>query len=116
MKSGLLKKSLKMFISFPSLRLLIWLKICMKTSAITLGPWDVSAIMVFYATFVGVWAWVLDAPSKPLLMLGLAAATLQAVWHFVLIKDRTREGCFKAFRLNHWVGFAVFAGVALSAV
>ena len=92
------------------------LKIGMKTSAITLGPWDVSAIMVFYATFVGVWAWVLDAPSKPLLMLGLAAATLQAVWHFVLIKDRTREGCFKAFRLNHWVGFAVFAGVALSAV
>jgi 4-hydroxybenzoate polyprenyltransferase len=92
------------------------LKIGMKTSAITLGPWDVSAIMVFYATFVGVWAWVLDAPSKPLLMLGLAAATLQAAWHFVLIKDRTREGCFKAFRLNHWVGFAVFTGVALSAV
>ena len=92
------------------------LKIGMKTSAITLGPWDVSAIMVFYATFVGVWAWVLDAPSKPLLMLGLAAATLQAAWHYVLIKDRTREGCFKAFRLNHWVGFAVFTGVALSAV
>ena len=26
---------------------------------------------------------------------------------------RSREGCFKAFRLNHWLGFAVFAGVAL---
>ena len=90
------------------------LKIGMKTSAITLGQWDVWAIMGFYAAFVGVWAWVLDAPSKPLLMLGLVAAALQAVWHFVLIKDRTRDGCFKAFRLNHWVGFAAFAGVALS--
>ena len=90
------------------------LKIGMKTSAITLGQWDVWAIMGFYAAFVGVWAWVLDAPSKPLLMLGLAAAALQAAWHFVLIKDRTRDGCFKAFRLNHWVGFAAFAGVALS--
>ena len=90
------------------------LKIGMKTSAITLGQWDVWAIMGFYAAFVGVWAWVLDAPSKPLLMLGLTAAALQAAWHFVLIKDRTRDGCFKAFRLNHWVGFAAFAGVALS--
>ena len=90
------------------------LKIGMKTSAITLGQWDVLAIMGFYAAFVGVWAWVLDAPAKPLLMLGLAAAALQAAWHFVLIKDRTREGCFKAFRLNHWVGFAAFAGVVLS--
>ena len=90
------------------------IKIGMKTSAITLGQWDVLAIMFFYATFVGVWAWVLDAHSKPLLMLGLAAATMQALWHFVLIKDRTRDGCFKAFRLNHWVGFAAFVGVALS--
>jgi 4-hydroxybenzoate polyprenyltransferase len=90
------------------------LKIGMKTSAITLGQWDVLAIMCFYAAFVSVWAWVLDASNKPLLMLGLAAAALQALWHFVLIKDRTREGCFKAFRLNHWVGFAVFVGVVLS--
>ena len=90
------------------------LKIGMKTSAITLGDWDVAAIMGFYAAFVGIWAWVLDASSKPLLMLGLGAACVQAAWHYVLIKDRTRDGCFKAFRLNHWVGFAAFAGVVLS--
>jgi photosystem II Psb27 protein len=41
----------------------------------------------------------------------LAVAALQAAWHFLLIKDRTRDGCFKAFRLNHWVGFAAFVGV-----
>jgi 4-hydroxybenzoate polyprenyltransferase len=39
---------------------------------------------------------------------------LQVVWHFALIRGRTREGCFKAFRLNHWLGFSVFAGIALS--
>ena len=90
------------------------LRIGMKTSAITLGQWDVAAVMFFYAAFVGVWGVVLDAPDKPLLLAGLIAAALQAAWHFWLIKDRSRDGCFKAFRLNHWVGFAAFVGVALS--
>ena len=90
------------------------LRIGMKTSAITLGQWDVAAVMFFYAAFVGVWGVVLDAPDKPLLLAGLTVAALQAAWHFWLIKDRTRDGCFKAFRLNHWVGFAVFGGVVLS--
>jgi 4-hydroxybenzoate polyprenyltransferase len=90
------------------------LKIGMKTSAITLGQWDVVAVMFFYAVFFAVWAVTLEASDKPLLLAGLAAAALQAAWHFWLIKDRTRDGCFKAFRLNHWVGFAAFVGVALS--
>jgi 4-hydroxybenzoate polyprenyltransferase len=90
------------------------LRIGMKTSAITLGQWDVAAVMFFYAAFVGVWGVVLDAPDKPLLLAGLVVAALQAAWHFWLIKDRSRDGCFKAFRLNHWVGFAAFVGVALS--
>ena len=90
------------------------LKIGMKTSAITLGQWDVAAVMFFYAAFVGVWGVVLDALDKPLLLAGLAVAAIQVVWHFGLIKDRSRDGCFKAFRLNHWVGFAAFVGVALS--
>ncbi len=92
------------------------LKIGMKTSAITLGDWDVRAIMVFYAAYLAVWGVLLDAPYKPWVQVGLAAAAAQAAWHFVLIKDRTREGCFKAFRLNHWVGFAVFTGLALSSL
>jgi 4-hydroxybenzoate polyprenyltransferase len=34
-----------------------------------------------------------------------------AAWHYTLIRQRTRDGCFRAFRLNHWIGFTVFAGV-----
>jgi 4-hydroxybenzoate polyprenyltransferase len=91
------------------------LKIGMKTSAITLGRWDVVAIAGFYATFLVIWALLLDAPVRGTwLWVGLAGAALQALWHVWLIKDRSREGCFKAFRLNHWVGFSVFAGLALS--
>ena len=90
------------------------LRLGMKTSAITLGQWDVAAVMFFYVAFLAVWGLVLDASEKPLLLVGLAVAALQAAWHFWLIKDRTRDGCFKAFRLNHWVGFAVFGGVVLS--
>ena len=92
------------------------LKIGMKTSAITLGAWDVRAIMGFYAAYLLVWGAVLDAPHHLWVQVGLALAAMQAAWHFVLIKDRTRDGCFKAFRLNHWVGFTVFAGLAVSSL
>ncbi len=91
------------------------LKIGMKTSAITLGRWDVTAITGFYVTYLFIWAALLDAPARGLwLALGLAGAAAQVVWHVVMIKDRSRDGCFKAFRLNHWLGFSVFAGVVLS--
>jgi 4-hydroxybenzoate polyprenyltransferase len=91
------------------------LKIGMKTSAITLGQWDVAAIAGFYAAFLTIWALLLGAPEgSAWLWVGLAGAAAQAMWHVWLIKDRSREGCFKAFRLNHWVGFSVFLGLVLS--
>ena len=90
------------------------LRIGIKTSAITLGRFDVSAVMAFYAVFLAIWAvlGVKEGSGWPYFA-GLAAAALIAAWHFTLIRDRSREGCFRAFRLNHWLGFAVFAGVAL---
>ena len=91
------------------------LKIGMKTSAITLGRWDVVAIAGFYAAFLALWALLLDVPERGAwLWAGLTGAAAQAMWHVWLIRDRSREGCFKAFRLNHWVGFSVFAGLVLS--
>jgi 4-hydroxybenzoate polyprenyltransferase len=31
-----------------------------------------------------------------------------------MIRHRAREGCFRAFRLNHWLGCTVFLGIAAS--
>ena len=89
------------------------LSIGIKTSAITLGRFDVAAVMLCYAIYLASWALLLrpQLPS-PLFVAGLLVAAAQAAWHGRLIRDRSREGCFKAFRLNHWVGFAVFAGIA----
>jgi 4-hydroxybenzoate polyprenyltransferase len=93
------------------------LKIGMKTSAITLGHFDVPAIMLFYATYLGIWvAALVDYRNSAAFIAAIVVAAMQTVWHGWLIRDRSREGCFKAFRLNHWLGFAVFAGVALSHV
>ena len=35
-----------------------------------------------------------------------------AGYHYTLIRTRTREGCFRAFNHNNWLGAAVFAGIA----
>jgi 4-hydroxybenzoate polyprenyltransferase len=91
------------------------LKIGMKTSAITLGVHDVPAIMGFYVAYLLIWAWLLDASQQGAgFWLALAVSAAQVVWHYSLIRQRSREGCFKAFRLNHWLGFSVFVGVVLS--
>ncbi len=90
------------------------LRIGMKTSAITLGERDVPAIMVFYGFYLLGWAALLPVPRQsPWFALCWAVAAVQVVWHYVLIRERSREGCFKAFRLNHWLGASVFAGVVL---
>ena len=90
------------------------LKIGMKTSAITFGRADVPIVMLCYGLFLAIWAAVgLRAGLGAAYGLGLAAAAAQAALHWRMIRTRTREGCFRAFRLNHWVGFAVFAGVAV---
>jgi 4-hydroxybenzoate polyprenyltransferase len=90
------------------------LRIGMRTSAITLGRFDVPGVMFSYFAFIAIWAalgvrlgfgWPYFA--------GLAVATGLALSHFTLIRTRTRDGCFRAFRLNHWIGFAVFVGVLL---
>ena len=89
------------------------LRIGMKTSAITLGRYDVTAIMAFYAVYIAGWFALLAREELGWAWtVALMLAALQAVWHFVLIKHRTREGCFKAFRINHWLGATVFVGIA----
>lgn len=88
------------------------LRIGIRTSAITLGRFDVAGVMASYAASLAIWAalGVQVGLGVPFL-LGIAAGAAIAAWHFTLIRARTREGCFRAFRLNHWLGFVVFAGV-----
>ena len=88
------------------------LKIGIRTSAVTLGRADVPVVMLSYALYLGIWTGVLvQRVAAPLVLVAIALAVAQALWHYALIRGRTREGCFKAFRLNHWLGFTVFAGV-----
>lgn len=89
-------------------------KLGLRTSAITLGRWDVAAVMASYALMEMILIWVgirLDLGWP--YYLGLAAAAAMMVYHGFLIRGRTREGCFKAFMHNNWVGGAIFAGIVL---
>ena len=91
------------------------LKIGIRTSAITLGRFDVAGVMAFYAVFLGAWSVLGHALGLGwVYQLGIAAGAVQAAWHYTLIRQRERAGCFRAFRANHWLGLAVFAGTVLS--
>jgi 4-hydroxybenzoate polyprenyltransferase len=90
-------------------------KLGIRTSALTLGRWDVAAVMLSYAGMLLLLAWVgmrlhLGWPFAA----GLAAAGAMMVYHWFLIRGRSREGCFKAFMHNNWVGGAIFAGIVFS--
>jgi len=87
-------------------------KIGIRTSALTLGRYDVAAVMASYAAMLAllVAAGVMIRLGWPY-YLGLAVAAGMMGYHYFLIRGRSREGCFKAFRHNNWVGAAVFAGI-----
>jgi 4-hydroxybenzoate polyprenyltransferase len=90
------------------------LKIGIRTSAITLGNRDVPAVMAFYATYLAIWAWLgVQAGRGWIYLMGIVAAAAVSMWHYTLIRGRTRDGCFRAFRVNHWLGFTVFCAVVL---
>ena len=91
------------------------LVIGIKTSAITLGRFDVPAVLLSYALYLGIWTLALAGQLRSgWFAAAIVAGAAQAAWHGWLIRDRARDGCFKAFRLNHWLGFTVFAGIALA--
>ena len=90
------------------------LKIGIRTSAITLGRFDVIGVAAFYALCLGCWAWVGQMLGLGgAYQLGLVVAAMQASYHVWLIRRRQREQCFQAFRLNHWLGMSVWLGAAV---
>ena len=87
-------------------------RIGIRTSALTLGRWDVPVVLACYALMLALLA------AEGLLLglawpyyAGLAAAAGMMVHHWRLIRERTREGSFQAFLHNNWVGAAVFVGI-----
>ena len=91
------------------------LKIGIKTSAITFGAYDVIAVMVCYAAFIGMMAVVgLALNLSWVYFIGLTVASVIAVYHYSLIKNRERAHGFKAFLHNTWMGAAIFVGTALA--
>ncbi|AMO38581.1 4-hydroxybenzoate octaprenyltransferase [Thauera humireducens] len=88
------------------------LKIGIKTSAITFGRFDVAAVMLCYAITLGLLAAVGVAAERGVAWFaGLLVAAGIAGYHYTLIRERDRAGCFKAFRHNNWLGAAIFAGL-----
>lgn len=89
------------------------LKIGIKTSAITFGRFEVTAIMVCYAVTLALLAWVgLRTGAGAFFLAGLAGAAGLMGYHYTLIRERDRPRCFKAFLHNNWVGATIFAGWA----
>jgi 4-hydroxybenzoate polyprenyltransferase len=85
------------------------------TSALTLGRWDVAAVMASYAAMITLLLLLgLRLTLGWPYYLGLAVAAAMMAYHWVLIRDRSREGCFRAFMHNNWVGGAIFAGIVFS--
>jgi 4-hydroxybenzoate polyprenyltransferase len=87
-------------------------KLGIRTSALTLGRWDVAAVMASYALMLALLTAIGAARALAWpYYAGLGAATAMIAYHWTLIRGRGREGCFKAFRHNNWVGAAIFAGI-----
>ena len=90
-------------------------KIGVRTSALTLGRWDVAAVMASYGSMLAILAFlgIRISVSWPYFA-GLAVAGGMMAYHWRLIRGRSREGCFKAFMHNNWVGGVIFAGIVAS--
>jgi 4-hydroxybenzoate polyprenyltransferase len=90
------------------------LRLGLRTSAILFGRYDLAVILACYAVYLAGMTWVgWRLHLGAVYYVGLALALGCVGWHWRLIRERTREGCFKAFLHNHWLGLAVYAGVAL---
>lgn len=89
-------------------------RIGIRTSALTFGRFDVLAVAFCYAVYLAGMAWIgLEYRLGIVYFTSLVVAAGFAAYHVHLIRDRDPGKCFKAFLNNHWLGFAIFAGVVL---
>ncbi|MGE0558805.1 MAG: 4-hydroxybenzoate octaprenyltransferase [Burkholderiales bacterium] len=90
------------------------LKIGVKSSAILFGRGDVPGVMLFHALFLGLMTWIGWTQLRGVYYYaGLTVASALVLYQYVLIRNRSRECCFRAFLNNNWVGCVIFTGIAL---
>ncbi len=90
------------------------IRIGIKTSALFFGKFDVVAVAVSYASFLGLMAGVgVWQQFGIFYYAGLVLGAVLAINHIWLIRGRDRLKCFTAFRGNNLLGICVFVGVAL---
>ncbi|TYT26418.1 4-hydroxybenzoate octaprenyltransferase [Luteimonas viscosa] len=84
-----------------------------KSTAILFGELDLVAQGVLYTLAFAALALVgREAAMGSPYWAGLGVAALFVAYQFMLARHRDREACFRAFLNNHWVGMAVFLGIA----
>ncbi len=90
------------------------IRLGLRTSAITLGRYDVPAVMASYGAMLAILSFLgMDLEFGWPYFAGLMVAWGLVAYHWWLIRERTREGCFKAFMNANWIGGAVFVGITL---
>ena len=85
-----------------------------KSTAILFGDMDLVAQGVLYAlVFAALWMVGRQAQLGLVYWCALGLSMLLVMYEFHIARHRERDACFRAFLHNHWVGAAVFAGIAL---
>jgi len=86
----------------------------LHSSALLFGRYDVAAVMVCYVITLALLMWAGQMAGLGwMYYAGLAVAAGIALYHYSLIKSRSREACFAAFLHNNWFGAVVFVGVMM---
>jgi 4-hydroxybenzoate polyprenyltransferase len=86
-----------------------------KSTAILFGDLDLVVLGVLYALFfLGLWFVGRQAELGVAYWAGCGVALLLVAYQFAIGRCREREWCFRAFLNNHWVGMAVFVGLAVA--
>lgn len=91
------------------------LRIGVKSTAILFGAWDTGIVAVLHGVFLGFFValgYYLQAPIY--YYAGVLAAAAIMIYQQVLIHSRSAARCFRAFRVSHWAGCALFVGLVFS--
>ncbi|MDT8363646.1 MAG: 4-hydroxybenzoate octaprenyltransferase [Nitrosomonas sp.] len=93
------------------------LKISIKTSAITLGRFDVAGVMLCYTVFLSLLAYVGLMTQRGIWFYAALLVVSGLVLHqYQLIRNREPSNCFQAFLDNNVIGATVFIGILLDTV